>query len=138
MIGIDIKELKRAYQAGIFDGEGHCFRSQMHLKVGIAQANWPFLEAFREEFGGGVVETNPDNWQWNCMSAPEQLIFLRSIQPYLTLKAREVIIAIEICKLTPPAGTNCDAKNQLLRERLFELLEQASEIRRFGYRKKIA
>lgn len=135
---IDERELKRAYQAGIFDGEGHCFRDGMHLKVGISQANYPFLEVFMNEFGGGVVETNKDNWQWNCTGAVQQLVFLRAIRPYLILKAKEVNIAIELCKLVPPTGVNTTLKNKVLREKLFDMLWEAAELRKFGYREKSA
>lgn len=131
---IDVRELNRAYQAGIFDGEGTCFRERMHLKVGIAQANIPFLEAFKDEFGGSVYKTSEGNWQWSLTDAPSQLVFLRAISPYVKLKAREVAICIEICKIMPGRGAKPDPRNQLLRERLFEMLKEAAELRINGYR----
>lgn len=133
---IDERELKRAYQAGIFDGEGHCFREANHLKVGIAQANYPFLEGFKDEFTGSIDPVNGVSWQWNLFGAPKQLVFLKGVLPYLILKTREVAIAIELCKIIPARGVVLSDKNKALRERLFNMLDEAAKLRKFGYREK--
>lgn len=136
---VDVRELRKAHQAGIFDGEGYCCAKTDHsgLQVGVAQANYPFCESFRDEYGGSLQAVG-DVWKWQLGGAPDQLVFLRAITPYLVLRNKEVAIAIEICKLVPVRGRHITPKEALLRERLFILLKDASIVRRFGYREKIA
>lgn len=139
MTHVDIKELRKAYLAGIFDGEGNIQRDRMILHVSIAQVNYPFLQAITEEYNGHV-DKNGDCWKWCLGKASEQLRFFTAIQPYSILYAEVLPIVIELCSQVAKLGTNNryqDVKVQLLREKLFELFEAANNRRRFAFREKI-
>lgn len=137
-VNIDVRELRNAYLAGIFDGEGDLSRSgKTGLQLGIAQANYPFLDKIREEYEGNLNQ-HEGCWQWSLRgSAAKQIKFLDDVAPYVVLRSEEVTIALEILKLSPGTSRQQEPlRVTLLREKLFEALKEAAERRRFGFREK--
>src|SRR5712664_1174321 len=108
----DKPEVRAAYLAGFFDGEGHVCPIDHPdtiiplLHVGLSQTNFVFLDLVKVLYGGGVSENANGCWNWQLYGAEKQLKFLSDIQPYVILTHEEVSIAIEICKVTPPKGFN--------------------------------
>lgn len=141
---VDTRELKKAYLAGIFDGEGsisiirHPDTVIPLLHIAISQTNFPFLNEISKIYGGNCSENKNGCWNWQLYGAAKQVRFLSAIQPYAILKAEEIAISIELCRLTPEKGQNVkhtqDERTQLLRFKLLELLEAAADRRRTEFR----
>jgi hypothetical protein len=97
------------YLAGLFDGEG-CItislakgkkrRQPMHLLVcALAMTDEAAVRAYHEKFGGqfdGPVKRprRQPQWRWR-VSANDALKFIKTLQPYLRVKAAQARVGVE-------------------------------------------
>lgn len=105
-------ELKKAYIAGFFDGEG-CVQLckyrhpktrghlSYYLRVVIANTEKEVLEQIQQEFGGKVKQRkrvkphHKDNFYLE-ISTQQARAFLESVLPYLRIKRRQAELGIEL------------------------------------------
>jgi hypothetical protein len=100
-----------AYLAGFFDGEG-CVRAREdgHIGVVVSQVGAVPLSRFQELFGGNVRELRrPASPLWRSVSqwalyGRRSINFLEAVLPYLTVKAEQARLAIQLQRLIPPIG----------------------------------
>ena len=124
--------LELPYVAGIFDGEGSTGnttdnRGCRKLQLFIANDYKPLLEQIKVQFGGGVCESTPGSWQWTTGAADAMFAFLTAVLPYLVIKAKEASIALAITTtIREKGGGKLTDQEVLLRERLFEMLKEAT------------
>lgn len=131
---VDSREIIRAYHAGFFDGEGCISLSKNYntllrvVTVQIAQKEESLLEGMQDVYGGKIY------WMGGCstlvMNNIAALNFLKAVIPYLILRKKEALIAMEILKLTPSMGKHVDDKTKLIRFKLEDLLEKTATERR--------
>ena len=109
--------LDPAYIAGFFDGEGNA--SLIYSKVrkqkrdpdkyiyafkftlAIANTFLPVLESLKEQFGGDISDNRTTRkphhkkvFSWKLAGADGQLVFLKTISPFVIVKARQVELSL--------------------------------------------
>ena len=105
------QQLKLAYLAGLFDGEGCVMirkaygrNSPIKLSVMLGNTNRPLVEIFKSTFGGAIFVIHRKDgdiratvWQWTivCRAAGQAL---EALLPYLIGKKQEAEIAIALQK----------------------------------------
>lgn len=113
------KEIKLAYIAGLFDGEGTVTLSYNNKKdiyraatVSMSSTSIELLELLVEEFGGSIVkqkvykEHHKQSWSWR-LQRRNAISFLDSILPYMMEKEkirRASLLCNEYIKVTPRNG----------------------------------
>lgn len=113
------KEIKFAYIAGLFDGEGTVTLSYNNKKdtfrtpiVSISSTSIELLEFLTSEFGGSIVkqkvykEHHKQSWSWR-LQRRNAINFLNCILPYMREKSkisRANLICNNYIKLTPRNG----------------------------------
>lgn len=117
------------YAAGFFDGEG-CVNfavsryrrngelrgKAISLRVMIGNTDLPILQEFQLTFGGKIhdkVLSSPrakEAWVWT-LTYSEAMPFLRAIQPFVRVKARQIALAIEFSEW----------RNRPIKERCYKL-----------------
>jgi hypothetical protein len=117
---MDNDDVLVAYLAGIFDGEGTIStrkrkekkrRATVRPSVQIKMAWLPTLMKFLERFGGAVrrchagIETNKALFQWSLLNHSRQLLFLKTVLPFLGEKRSqaELLIAYLTVRACHPA-----------------------------------
>lgn len=118
--------LSPEYVAGFFDGEGTVgiglsmditrsgtWRPRHRLYVRIGSTNLPILEMLKHQFGGSIHAYklkigHAPAWGW-ALGPADSVNFLRTIRPFLILKAAEADLAFEFSNLARfakrPLGT---------------------------------
>ena len=109
-----IQEVKLAYFAGLFDGEG-CIAAYMQkaqtrsghrypcasLRALVSMTDPRPLREFQKVFGGSLVSKAPKYqrkrviWEW-CLGSAAAGKFLRAIIPYLIVKKEQAELALEL------------------------------------------
>jgi hypothetical protein len=136
MTAIDSRELENAYLAGLFDGEGCIYLTNVGYEVrypgiSIAQTDSDFLHVLKEKYGGQVNKSGTTLYFTGASKIAE---FLTRILPYLILRHKEAFILIEICKLVPVSGKNMSDRDKLLRLKLEDMLEKAANNRKLFHK----
>lgn len=123
------KETRKAYLAGMLDGEGsiHCSRNQksyylVHLALGMNQDTVPRM--LQEDFGGSVyLSHDGKQWSWQLGAAPKVRVCLETLLPYLRIKRKHAITGLAILRTIGLQGKHIASKRDfVLRERLGEVL----------------
>ena len=129
-----ISETRKAYLAGLFDGEG-CIglfwprtSDLPYLQVSITQKNKALLEPLPLEWGGSIYNIK-SAWQWRIGDSKVITKFLEALYPYTTLRAREMEIALSLCKLSR-SGWELTDEDKLVRYRLADKLVEAANERK--------
>src|SRR5882724_1350183 len=136
-----MRVLEPLYLAGIFDGEGSFgntvdAKGYRKLQLFIANDYKPLLDQIKVQFGGGVFESTPGSWQWTTGAADAMFVFLTTVLPHLTLKAKETSVAIAITStIRAKGGGKLTDQELLVRERLFEMLTEATAERKKKFTK---
>lgn len=97
------REIRCAYAAGLFDGEGHIaisYRTRgtrivFGYRLDIANVNRTMLQRIQEWFGGNITLNKRNRVYYLLLAGDTADAFLVSIRPYLIAKADEADIAIE-------------------------------------------
>jgi len=131
------KELKLAYTAGLFDGEGTVTLSRPHSRdkyraptVSMTSTSKELLDFLVQEFGGFIVKQkvykshHKQSWSWR-LKHRTAINFLLEISPYLREKSkirRAKLICTTYLEVTPRNGKYSDemkAKKLLFEEDFF-------------------
>lgn len=125
---------KLAYIAGIFDGEG-CVTCQRNAGnpypvVTITSLNDTVLYLFQQEFGGHVNHyKQPANdkmcGRW-AVSGLGIVKFLEQIKPYSIIKKGPIEFGLALANTLGVKGQHITPQNLLLRERLWEKLQEVN------------
>ena len=102
-----MRDLHRAYVAGLFDGEGSVIakmgsttRDQFSCRISIAQKNPVVLYAVKRTLGYGQVhETNIGTFFYKVDSAPQVMEFIRFVYPYSVVKREQLRLGYKLAKL---------------------------------------
>jgi hypothetical protein len=118
---------KWSYLAGVFDGEGsvgigfHKLNSSTHLVVSLSSTNLELMKWCLKHFGGvyyvqsrGVHKTE---FKWMPKGKKNREIFFLGILPYLIIKRKQVLLALEFDRLN---SCNPELRMQM-REQMFSL-----------------
>lgn len=112
---MDIREVDKAYTAGLFDGEGsvgiYCpVGGHHHVQVHLSSTDADILLWLKELFGGYVGSmTRPKDlvrkpaWQW-VVSSNGAKEFLQLIRPYSKMKGDQIDVALEFYSLVNVVG----------------------------------
>lgn len=135
------KQTAAAYAAGIIDGEGSFTigrefsrkkdiynikvkKCWYRLQIQISNTNKEVLHWFQNKFGGLVFQTKPTVtglpvYHWNLNGANKKTEkFLLATLPYLIVKRRQALVALDFCRLNEPSSPE---EKQLLRDSMFSL-----------------
>jgi hypothetical protein len=112
-----ISKTKWAYVAAMLDGEGHVSITR-HLqsygkkgkkywlvdcKIGISNVSVPLMDWIKENFGGdykdGKQGSNRPCYRWNLDQYHLQEKFLLGILPYLVIKRKQALLALEFVRM---------------------------------------
>lgn len=136
------KAVKRAYTAGLIDGEGtitidkrvrpNTVWYQVHIRVAMTK-NAPLIKM--QQWWGGHVNTEPyrhadDNggkwstyYAWQLWTS-EAVGFLTKIEPYLILKKENARVAIEFQQRIHPQGRSIVSQEEhAIREKLYQRMK---------------
>jgi hypothetical protein len=100
-----IQEVKKAWMAGIIDGEG-CItcaklRNGKRLAITVTNTDLSILLEFFELYGGGIYQVHKERvsrkscWEWRISRITLCLKFLQDILPYLISKKDKAANAIK-------------------------------------------
>jgi hypothetical protein len=136
--GTSLMDIDIIYMAGLFDGEG-CIsigkRSTkngnfLNLRLSLAMTVGEPIDLFFSRFGGskslrksrGSFYAPVYFWEISALKAQ---VALETLLPYLRVKQKEALIALEFRKVLPPIGN----KNILVQvwEDLFDIKDQLSK-----------
>lgn len=137
-----MEETFKAYIAGIIDGEG-CITCGKHatatptLVVIVGMCNEEIPQLLYDTFGGTLYPVTPTNerhspsWNWSVSGNSAKPI-LEMILPFVRVKKRSVVLALQYCSLI---RTNGDArpladKDILIRNLLAEEIVKLTAKRR--------
>ena len=108
-VGKERFEASKAYLAGFLDADGAImatiekhkemkfgFRLRVILKV--TQKNREILDSFFNEYQVGKVVRNRTTFDWLVKDQQSVIILLNELKPYLRLKLKQAILAIDIIK----------------------------------------
>lgn len=126
-----VSEVRLAYIAGLFDGEGCVFISRKKssgvspsfgLHVSVSNCHHGILELLKRTYGGYVkhyVETrlNQRDWfTWQLSGGRMAASFLTNIRPYSIIKAEEIDVALEFSLRITPKTTRLTSREVAIRE----------------------
>lgn len=117
-----MKEVDIAYIAGLTDGEG-CLSLHARFKYGsnvyqlqisISNQHIETLQWVQSLFGGNISKKQNGVVQWRPYSVTDQVRFLKTVRPYLRIKARQADLLLAYRK-TVGNGRKCSP--ELLKQR---------------------
>lgn len=140
-------KVKRAFFAGYFDGEGCVYIGKKKpsgdqqsfvygLMVSLSSTNPAILVELKHFYGGSIhrhnqrQENRKPAWKWQ-LSPRLADIFLKDILPFISIKKKEVELAIEFRKrISGPRETNTKLSDEELgeRERYKQVLSDLKDI----------
>lgn len=139
-----ITRTTRAYIAGIIDGEGSIGIHRQHprphgksatyrVKIHVSNIYLPLLEWLKDLFGGTIYHLSEPRrrkpcYNWSLMGPPAVDV-LRTIYPFLRVKAAQAWLALEFCAQCPSQqGRRLSSEQVALREGYYLALQAAKRL----------
>lgn len=142
-----MKEVNKAYWAGLLDGEGSIVISKSgdnyhFIRIMIYQKDPMVLKQAQEEFGVGSLQTHLMGlggpvWSWHTTTNKAEKV-LREIIPYLRIKRKQAELALEYQEYKRATDIRGKRKNGVYMKMSQEVIDKREwfkqEISRFNHK----
>lgn len=141
------------YLAGLFDGEGSVTiadRPRVRVGANIGEyakypqyTLWPritntsemLMKSLHKEFGGGLYvhelacprgKSWKPQWEWSAKNAPDSIVILKGMLPFLRYKKPEVVLALKFLRRVKPnnGGLKLPEREYVIRQKIVDRIKR--------------